>query len=89
MNHTWKYVYVDTIKVQTVYDDVLEKDVPIITATNRHLFFDCPIIYRSDDGVCYIYSNKEIPELELVATDLSMADNNIAIEDLKRLEEGE
>jgi hypothetical protein len=45
-------------------------DIIIITAEHRDTFAGCPIEIYKEDGVCYIYSNEEIPGLTLVAENI-------------------
>ena len=81
----WKYVYVDAVKVSRAFDEVIGDVSFSITADGRKYFKNCPIEYHTDYGVCFIYSDVKIEELELISTDLAPAKSVINKEDMEGL----
>ena len=82
----FKFVYIHTIKIKKVLDDITNKEAFSITASNNHLFNKCPIEYHTENGICFIYSDKEIDGLELVAENSNVSKSEITKEQLERLE---
>jgi hypothetical protein len=71
----WKFVYVDSIFVD--YVEIMGNTERIVTASNRALFKNCPIKYRSDDGTCFIFSDTEILGLERICENISFIDERL------------
>ena len=64
----WKFVYMDIVKKTREIDDTMAKgmeEADFITA-EHHPRWNAPISYDKDGVTCYIHSDKEIPELELI-----------------------
>ncbi len=67
-NKVWKFVYRDTVKKTRETDETMAEgmeEADFIT-TEHHPGGNAPIVYDKDGVTCYIYSDKEIPGLELV-----------------------
>ena len=80
-NEIWKYKYKDKL-VKVIENDPIIGETPTLTVENRHLFKNCPIEINTQTDEAFIYSDEEIPRLELVDNDVVPAPNIVREIDL-------